>query len=104
MPSRGGSGVSINGAQGFRDRRAKAAIYAYVVCIVIAAAEVNDKIAQNRAIRIIDACERFRVENGAYPGEFSQLVPGYHESIPRCSWSSSPAISPMVGRGCSHVS
>lgn len=47
-------------------------------------------IAMGNAERVIEACERYREANGAYPERLAELVPRYLNSIPRakycCSW------------------
>ena len=62
---------------------AKAAVYAFMVVLIIAAAQANDTVAAHRARRIIDACESFRAKTGSYPEKLSELVPGYLDSIPQ---------------------
>lgn len=47
-------------------------------------------IAMGNAERVIEACERYREANGAYPERLGKLVPQYLNSVPRakycCSW------------------
>lgn len=47
-------------------------------------------IAMRNAERVIEACERYRKANGAYPERLAELVPRYLNSVPRakfcCSW------------------
>jgi hypothetical protein len=47
---------------------------------------VQKNVAMANAERIIRACESYRVVNGAYPDELSQLVPLYLSSIPRAKY------------------
>ncbi len=52
---------------------------------------VQRSIAMGNAERVIEACERYREANGAYPERLGELVPRYLNSVPRakycCSWS-----------------
>jgi len=52
---------------------------------------VQRTIAMGNAERVIEACERYREANGAYPERLGELVPRYLNSVPRakycCSWS-----------------
>ncbi len=51
--------------------------------LVVANYSVQERIAMASAARVIQACERYREANGAYPEQLNALVPCYLNSIPR---------------------
>ncbi len=74
-------------------RVAAARILAPVVTglIVVVNSAIQGEIAMAGAARIIQACERYREDNGSYPEKLGDLVPRYLSSIPRakycCAWN-----------------
>ncbi len=59
--------------------------------LVVVNYSVQRTIAMGNAERIIQACERYREANGAYPEQLGELVPRYLSSVPRakyCCWYS----------------
>jgi hypothetical protein len=55
--------------------------------LVYANSVVQEKIAFSNAEIIIQACERYHSDNGAYPKELTNLVPRYLSSIPHAKYS-----------------
>ena len=47
---------------------------------------VQRTIAMGNAERLIQACERYREDNGAYPEHLGELVPRYLNSVPRAKY------------------
>ena len=54
--------------------------------LVVANSSVQTTIATDNAARVIQACERYREANGAYPERLSDLVPGYLSSVPMAKY------------------
>jgi hypothetical protein len=54
--------------------------------LVIVNANMQIAIAEANAERIIQACERYHNDNGAYPNKLADLVPHYLSSIPTAKY------------------
>jgi hypothetical protein len=54
--------------------------------VVFANSYMQDEIAMAGAARIIQACERYREDNGDYPAKLSDIVPRYLDSIPTAKY------------------
>lgn len=54
--------------------------------LVVANYSVQGTIAMGNAARLIEACERYREANGAYPERLADLAPHYLSSIPRAKY------------------
>jgi len=57
-------------------------IYISTAILVLFANYLNNSIAENRAGKIIKACEEYRVKYGAYPNTLSDLTPGFLQNVP----------------------
>lgn len=57
--------------------------------------------AMGNAARLIQACERYREANGAYPERLSELVPRYLTSVPRAKYCCS--FGEFGYSGSSHI-
>lgn len=54
--------------------------------IAIVNYHVQETIAMNNAVRVIEACELYRQANGTYPERLRDLVPRYLSSVPRAKY------------------
>lgn len=60
---------------------------AFTALLVYANYNLQEKIALSHAAIIIQACERYRTDNGTYPKELPDLVPRYLSAVPRAKYS-----------------
>lgn len=54
--------------------------------LVVVNYSAQGTIAAGQAARVIQACERYREANGAYPERLSDLVPRYLSSVPKAKY------------------
>jgi hypothetical protein len=69
-------------------RVAYARLLAPIITLILVVANYNvqGKIAMANAGRIIQACEEYRKNNGAYPERLDDLIPRYLNSVPRAKY------------------
>jgi len=56
------------------------------LAIAVANGEVQWKVSDANARRVISACEEFQSANGRYPQKLEELVPAYLPSVPRAKY------------------
>jgi hypothetical protein len=66
---------------------AKALIFGLAAGAVFLANFANNKIAQNRADRLVDAIESYHRTTGQYPRQLSDLVPAHIPQVPKAKYS-----------------
>lgn len=65
-----------------RERFARLAIYAAAVASSLTLAAFNDRVAEERAARIVAAVEAYAAVHGRYPERLEELVPRFLPAIP----------------------
>ena len=83
--------VALTSAIGSRGRRQHhlgvAAIYALLCISTMSVILFNWRVAQNRAVPVIAAIERFHSDRGQYPSALEDLCPSYLPSIPQAGFT-----------------
>jgi hypothetical protein len=64
----------------------RAAIPLVTLAVVLGNSAVQSRIAKANAVRIVDACEQFRADDGRFPHTLDELVPEYLKFIPRAKY------------------
>lgn len=65
----------------------KCLIYFSAAILVFASNHINNKIAHNRAVELIQVIEKYKQDNGSYPEKLEVLVPKYISNIPKAKFT-----------------
>ena len=68
--------------------------------LVLANYYMQGRIAMANAARVIEACERYREANGAYPERLGDIAPRYLSSVPRAKFCCSSSTFGYYGSPC----
>lgn len=71
---------------GWRVAAARICVPPITLLLVIANSSVQGRIARANSARLIEACERYHAENGAYPQQLDELVPRNLSFVPRAKY------------------